>query len=194
MISAIILAAGRSKRMGSPKLVLRWGETTVIGKVIDTLVKAGINDLHVVTGGNHRELEKALSGYQVDFIFNPLFANGDMMTSIQLGLKGLPDNSDGALIVLGDQPQIEAKTVDLLIQGYLNTKQKIIVPSYKMHRGHPILIDRSLHSLILELHSPKTLKVFLNANQALIYHVNVDSSTILEDVDTPADYYQFRPG
>jgi CTP:molybdopterin cytidylyltransferase MocA len=84
MISAIVLAAGRSRRMKQSKMVLPWGNTTVIGKVIGTLIEAGVNDLHVVTGDNQKELENALPEYKIDFIFNPKFADGEMLTSIRL--------------------------------------------------------------------------------------------------------------
>jgi len=156
MISAVILAAGKSSRMGQPKMVLPWGHTTVIGKVITTLMNAGLNDLHVVTGDNQTILKKGLNGFPIEFVFNPDSADGEMISSVQIGLKSLLVKSEAALIVLGDQPQIETHVVLAIMDSYLSTRSEIVVPSYQMHRGHPWLVDKSLWGEIFELKQTDT--------------------------------------
>jgi molybdenum cofactor cytidylyltransferase len=146
MISAIVLAAGQSKRMGRQKMLLPWGQTCVIGQVISTLLEAGVNDIDVVTGGAQSELKEVLKDYKINYLFNKDFAKGEMLLSVKVGLSGQGDESKAALIVLGDQPQIETEIVQEIVERYLSTQHKIIVPSYKMHRGHPWLVDKSYWS------------------------------------------------
>ena len=105
MISAIILAAGQSKRMGQPKMVLPWGKSTVIEQVVMTFLQAGIEDILVVTGGAHEVVEKTLDPYPVRKIYNPDYAAGEMLSSLQLGLSKLHREAQAVLVGLGDQPQ-----------------------------------------------------------------------------------------
>jgi molybdenum cofactor cytidylyltransferase len=193
MISAIVLAAGRSTRMGCMKLLLPWGNSTVIGSVIATLLEAGLFDICVVTGGNRKEVEDALSQYDVNFNNNPDFLNGEMLSSVKIGLQGLGNESEAAMIVLGDQPQIEAEVIRSIMDRYYVIKEKIIVPSYKMHRGHPWLIDRSLWSELCNLSIDHTLRDYLIMNQNNISYVNVNTPSVIMDLDTPSDYQKYRP-
>ena len=193
MISAVILAAGQSIRMGQPKMLLPWGQMTVIEKVISTLLEAGIDDLHVVTGGNHLEIEGALSRYRVNFTFNPDYTDGEMLSSVKIGLKSITGESEAALIVLGDQPQIESQVIEMITERYLSSHDKIIVPSFQMHRGHPWLIEKRLWKDVIELKPPHTLRDYLVKNQALISYINVETPSIIQDLDTPQDYQLHRP-
>ena len=104
-IYGLVLAAGMSTRMGQPKMVLPWGKTTIIGQVVNTLTAAGISKILVVTGGTQDLVMKALNGAPINFVFNPDFENGEMINSIQAGIRALPDEAQSVLITLGDQPQ-----------------------------------------------------------------------------------------
>lgn len=193
MISAVVLAAGLSSRMGKPKMLLPWGKTTVIEKVIATLADAGIDSIYVVVGGNSPDVKKVLSGYALNFVLNPDYASGEMLSSVQVGLLRLPKETETALIVLGDQPQIEATIVREITENYLQSKEKIVVPSYQRHRGHPWLVDGSLWPEIINLQPPSTLRDFLINNERKISYVEVDTDSILHDLDTPHDYQQRKP-
>ncbi len=193
MISAIVLAAGRSIRMGSMKLVLPWGNTTVISSVIATLLEAGLFDIYVVTGDNRKELEDALQKFDLNFCTNPDYLHGEMLSSVRVGLQCLGDYSEAAMIVLGDQPQVEAEVVRAIMDRYQLTRNKIIVPSYKMHRGHPWLIDRSLWSELRNLTIDQTLRDYLNKKQESISYINVDTASVIMDLDTPGDYQKYNP-
>lgn len=226
-ISALILAAGQSIRMGHPKMLLPWGETTVLGQVIETIQRAYIADIHIITGGAREEVEAIAAKYKVRTIFNEDFTNGEMLSSIQVGLRDLTpsalkgtspreaslgdkstknkleDNSDtvggfgggrkGVLIVLGDQPQIQARSVRAVASRFEETRAKIIVPSYQMRRGHPWLVARPLWLEILAMRAPESLREFLNRHAFEIEYVNVDNASILADLDTPDDYLKSRP-
>jgi molybdenum cofactor cytidylyltransferase len=200
MIAAVILAAGESKRMGRPKLVLPWGPTTVIGQVIRTVHGAGIQDILVVTGGAHRELEEALGCLEISqdvnlrTILNKAYGTGEMLSSIKLGLSELGDQVEAALILLGDQPQVEPGVIRAILDIYNAAQALIVMPSYRFHRGHPWLIDRSLWRTVVSLGETQTMRDFFYEHASHIHYVNVDTPSILKDLDTPEDYRRELPG
>jgi len=193
MISAIILAAGQSKRMGQPKMLLPWGELTVIEHVISTFLNAGIEDIGIVTGGARDQVEKAIDKYPVRKIHNNDYATGEMLSSLQRGLRALPNQAQATLIGLGDQPQVQERSVRLICELYRESKSELIVPSFQMRRGHPWLVARPLWNEILELKPPESPRNFLNRHAGEIHYVDVDTRSILADLDTPEDYQKSRP-
>jgi molybdenum cofactor cytidylyltransferase len=193
MISAVILAAGQSKRMGQPKMLLPWGKLTVLEHVISVFLEAGIVDVLVVTGSAREQVEGALSQYPVSKIYNDDYASGEMLSSIQRALRAMPDQAQAALIGLGDQPQIQEGSVRLVCEAYRQSKFRIIVPSFQMRRGHPWLVTRPLWNEILELKPPESPRDFLNRHANEIHYVRVDTQSVLADLDTPEDYEKSRP-
>jgi len=193
MISAIILAAGKSRRMGQQKILLPWGQTTVIGKIVSTILEAGVHDIIVVTGGSHNELDNVLKEFKINYISNKDYSNGEMLTSFQVGLRGVGVEPEAALVVLGDQPQIESNIVQAIVDRYLSTHHTIIIPSYNMHRGHPWLIEKSLWKEIFDLRPPHTLRDFLNMHDEIIDYINVKTPSVIQDLDTQYDYSKYKP-
>jgi len=193
MIGAVVLAAGRSQRMGRPKMTLPWGDTTVIGQVVRVLLSSAAAEVIVVTGGNSEGVEAALNNLPVRTIFNPDYANGEMLLTLQLGLAMLSDEMEAALVVLGDQPQIDEVVVQSLITNYVNGTHSLVVPSYQKRRGHPWLIARQLWKTLLDLRPPASMRDFLNQHVADLHYVNVNTPAILQDLDTPEDYQRFIP-
>lgn len=187
MITAIILAAGESKRMGEPKMLMPWGKSTVLQTVISTFQASGIKDILVITGGARQQVE-SLVGRTVETVFNENYQSGEMLSSIQLGLSVKMREASAALICLGDQPQVEERSVRSVCNAFLAGKSQLVVPSYQMHRGHPWLIARPLWDELLTMKPPKTPRDFLKKNSSKIQYVIVDSSNILADLDTPEDY------
>ena len=118
MIAGVVLAAGLSRRMGQPKMVLPWGDHTVVAQVVSVLMTAGVGPIFVVTGGARLEVEAALAGLPVQFAFNPDFADGEMVHSLQAGLRALPASCEAVLMALGDQPQIQTGVVVALMGAY----------------------------------------------------------------------------
>lgn len=187
MITAIILAAGESKRMGEPKMLMPWGKSTVLQTVISTFQASGIKDILVVTGGARQQIE-GLIGKTVQTVFNEDYKNGEMLSSIQLGLSVKMREASAALICLGDQPQVEERSVRSICNAFLETKSQIVVPSYQMQRGHPWLVARPLWDEILAMKSPKTPRDFLRKHARTIHYVLVNTPSVIADLDTPEDY------
>lgn len=193
MISAILLAAGQSRRMGQPKMLLPWGQRTVIEQVLTTFLNAGIEEIIIITGGARELVEKAAASYPVQTLYNPEFANGEMLSSLQLGLQALPPQAQATLIGLGDQPQVQESSVREVQEAYRKNKPPLVVPSFQRRRGHPWLVARPLWAELLQMKAPESPRDFLNRHSSEIHYVEVDTPSILADLDTPEDYQKSRP-
>jgi molybdenum cofactor cytidylyltransferase len=216
-ITAVLLAAGESKRMGQPKLLLPWGATSVLGQVLATflagLSHAGETDAEgdngeriiVVTGSGSslidQEIERLQMSDRVRTVLNPAFSQDGMLVSIQTGLrasmqKRSPQPGSGlppaVLIGLGDQPQVLQTTVRNLCEAYRTTGAHLVVPSHQNRRGHPWLIASPLWQALLELPEESTPRQFLSAYRSSIEYIPADE-TILQDLDTPEDYARQHP-
>jgi molybdenum cofactor cytidylyltransferase len=191
VITAIILAAGESKRMGQPKMLLPWDRNTVLQTVIATFQTAGVDEVLVITGAVRHQVE-ALVGRSAQTVFNPHYAAGEMLSSIQVGLAEKMRESSAALIGLGDQPQVQARTVQRLLQSFRETGSSLIVPSYQNHRGHPWLVGRQYWEEILSMRSPDTMRDFFKRHADHIRYVAIEDPSILADLDTPEDYLKYQ--
>ncbi len=187
-ITAIILAAGLSSRMGNPKMLLEWKGKTVLDAVLQTVTLSKVSNTLMVYGAFSKEILKIAGKYPVQAVFNPGFSNGSMLLSLQTGLVAIKESMDGIMIILGDQPVLKAFTIDKVISDFQRTRMKVVIPSYNMRRGHPWLIDQSLAKEILDLEEPGTLRDFLGKHQSDIFYSEVDDPSILADMDTPDDY------
>lgn len=193
MIAAIVLAGGQSKRMGQPKMLLRWGNLTVIEQVISTFLGAGIEEILVITGSAREQVERVLDRYPVRKVHNEAYAAGEMLSSLQCGIRNLPEDAQGTLIGLGDQPQVEQETIRILCDRFGESKAGLVVPSFRSKRGHPWLVAQPLWHGILALKPPQTPRDFLNSHASEILYVSLDTPTVLADLDTPEDYLKSRP-
>ena len=205
-ITVILLAAGESRRMGQPKMLLPWGETTVLGQVV-SMFSAGLssktglrinldNEILVVTGGARTmveaEVARLAKKYPLRIVYNPNYALGGMVSSIQAGLAALGPGTRAALIGLGDQPQVREKTVRDICSSFFQTESPIVIPSFQNRRGHPWLAEKSLWPELLALPLSASPRQFLDAHAGQIGYVAADES-ILQDLATPEDYHRQRP-
>lgn len=205
MISAIILAAGQSSRMGQSKMLLPWGKVSVLEHVVSVFAAAGVADILVITGAVRQQIEQAVNKYRdrypVRIVHNQNYLHGEMLSSIQSGLHAVISSTvpgpgkemAAALVALGDQPQVQESSVRLVCEAFLRTKSLLVVPSFQRRRGHPWLVARPLWEDLLEMHPPQTPRDFLNRYAEDISYVNVDHPSVLTDLDTPEDYQASRP-
>jgi molybdenum cofactor cytidylyltransferase len=199
-LAAVILAAGQSKRMGQPKMVLPWGETTVLGRMIEvygTALKADrATAIIVVTGGAREAVEAEAARWAGKFavrcVHNPEFEVSGMLESLQCGLAELKAGVEAALVGPGDQPQLSLSAARGVVAAFERSGARIIVPSHALRRGHPWLVRRELWAELLELRAPQTLRDFLKTHAEEILYVETDQ-TILKDLDTPEDYQREKP-
>ena len=182
--------------MGQPKLSLPWGDTTVLGQVVATCVAAGLEDILVVTGGARQQVEELVTllskRYPVRGIHNPGYAKGGMTSSIQIGLAALGAEVQAALIGLGDQPQVREDTIGRIVSVFIETGSPLIFPSFQGRRGHPWLVARLLWSDIQAIPITTSPRQFFKTYTGQIAYVTADES-ILQDLDTPGEYFRQRP-
>lgn len=187
-LAAVVLAAGMSRRMGLPKMLLPWGRTTVLGQVATTLTEAGADEVLVVSGGAREAVEaetaRLAESLPVRVVFNPQYEAGEMMSSIRAGLAGLDSQVAATLIALGDQPQLSLESARRVVSAWKMSGSRLILPSFNMRRGHPWLVRRDLWS---KLAAANTARDFLNAHADEILYVVCDE-TVLKDLDTPEEY------
>jgi molybdenum cofactor cytidylyltransferase len=193
VISAIILAAGKSTRMGQPKMLLPWADITVLGRVILTFQEAGIEDVIVITGGSREAVGQIVNQHGARSVFNRDFAGGEMLSSLQVGIRAQKAEAQATLVGLGDQPQVQRETVRSICETFANQPSKLIVPSFQMRRGHPWLVERSLWNEILQMSAEQSPRDFLNRHADEITYVPVETSSILADLDTLEEYRKARP-
>jgi molybdenum cofactor cytidylyltransferase len=189
-VGAVVLAAGLSSRMGQHKLLLPWKpDQTLIEHIVEQLVKARVDPIVVVTGHNAKEVRAVLNKWDVKFVQNRAYKTADMLSSLKQGLEAMPDNVSAALMVLGDQPSIQPKTIQKILNAYAEDQQhELVIPSYRMRRGHPVLIGRRYWRDFLNLPNSGNPRQVFNMYPDAIRYVEMDSDNILRDVDTPQDY------
>lgn len=187
MISAVVLAAGESKRMGVPKLLLPYGKTTIIETVLDGVTASKVDGTLVVLGSRRRVIRDKIRRFPVSAVVNERFREG-MLSSIQTGIASLPFHFQAALIVLGDQPDISTAVIDAMIEASRARKKGITVPVYGGKRGHPLLLDLKYREEVARL-SPETgLRGLLAAHPGEVLEVAFPDALVLSDIDTPEDY------
>jgi molybdenum cofactor cytidylyltransferase len=193
-IAAVVLAAGESKRMGRPKMVLPWGERTVIEQVVGVIGAVHVSEIVVVTGGAREQVEAALAGSPARTVYNPQYQQSEMLVSLQYGLRAVTESDCAALLVaLGDQPAISGRVIAALISTFERSQPGLVIPSYQNRRGHPWLVAMRLWPAILNMPPDKTMRDFLSAHDEQIEYVLVDSPDVLKDLDTPDDYDRLKP-
>lgn len=187
MIWSIVLAAGESKRMREPKLLLPYGKMTVIETVIKSILRSKIKNILVIVGSNKEKMEEKIKKLPVKIAVNPNFKEG-MLSSIQKGFKSLPSKAQAAVVCLGDQPSVPSDVIDKIVNTYKETGKGIIVPVYKGRRGHPVLIDLRYRAEVKNLTPDVGLRALLSEHSDDIQEIEVNTPNILKDIDTPDEY------
>jgi len=187
MISAIILAAGESKRMGQVKQLLLFRETTLLGQIMETLLQSQAAEIVVVLGYQAAKIIPQIAREPVKIVVNPDFEQG-MSSSIKCGLSHISEAADGVMIVLGDQPLIEKETIDRLIEKHRQSEHGIILPVYKGIRGHPVIFKMKYKDELLRLTGDIGGKQTIERHPSDVLEVEVDSQSVVISIDVESDY------
>jgi molybdenum cofactor cytidylyltransferase len=193
VIAAVVLAAGKSTRMGRTKQVLRIGQVTMLQKVMDTYRLANVDKLVVVLGADAGNVRKGVKFRDETVVVNERFEDG-MSGSIRAGVAAVPKDAEAALIALGDQPTLRPGTIDRIVEEYKATGAPIVVPVYHGQRGNPVLFHRSVFPQLMRLEGDVGAKSVVRTNERGLREVAVEDSGILFDVDTPEDYHRANAG
>jgi len=191
MISAILLGAGESKRMGFDKLSLPWGKKTVLERCIQTLLRSRVREVVIVRGLRSRGVRNTFHGEKIKIVTNPHPAGG-MSSSIRRGLQAVGPESDGILIALGDQPFLKTRTINALIRIFDREKERIIVPAFQGRTGHPVIFHKAYKKELMNLKGDVGGKSIIEKHRGDVRVVKVRSIGVVRDVDTWQDYEKDR--
>lgn len=186
-ISAILLGAGESKRMGVDKLYLPWGRKTVLEHCLETLLKSEVKEVVVVLGHRDKMPKNLSRSRKVKTVVNPLFRKG-MSTSIRRGLRMIHPYSQGVLIALGDQPYLKTRTINALIRVFSERKKGIILPSFRGRIGHPVIFSQKYKKELLGLKGDVGGRSIIERHSEDVRKVPIKSAGVVKDIDTWQDY------
>lgn len=190
-VAGIILAAGLSSRMGSAKLALPFQGRPILHHVVRAAVASDLDPVIVVLGHNHEQLVKHMPRSGAEIEINSRYREG-MSTSLKAGLTRLGDRALGALFLLGDQPLVKIATLNRIVRGFCETKDKthplIVAPRFNHRRGNPVLFHRDLFPELRSLTGDTGGREIIWAFSDRVCLVDVADPGISLDVDTPSDY------
>jgi molybdenum cofactor cytidylyltransferase len=185
-VAAIILAAGRSTRMGGPnKLLAELGGKALVRIVTEQALASKAKGVIVVTGHQAEQVEQALQGLKVKFVRNPDFASG-LASSVKTGIAAAPENADGAVVCLGDMPLIDAHLIDRLIETFAPDRGNLIaVPVSDGRRGNPVLWSRRFFGELMTLDGDIGARHLIAKHGEAVAEVPVEGHGAFLDIDTP---------
>ena len=188
MIGAVVIAAGASYRMGSPKPLLKIGDKTFLQHIVDVLRLAGIHEIVVVLGAEAGSIRGTLSWFNGTVVVNKDWEKGQL-TSINTGIRALPNHRlEGAIIFPVDHPLISSKLVADLVTTFHNSRKKIVVPVHDGQRGHPVLFSSELFGELRTADSSVGARQVVRAHAHNVEEVPTEDEGVLVNIDTPEDY------
>jgi molybdenum cofactor cytidylyltransferase len=186
-VSAILLGAGESKRMGVNKLSLPWCRETIFEHCLETLLRSKVKEVIVVLNDRTKKVVERVKAHKVKVVNNPYPRMG-MGHSIRKGLKAIGPNSQGILIALGDQPWVKTRTINALIHAFLQGKGTIVIPSFQGKQGHPVIFHRQYLKGLLKLRGDVGGRSVIEKHPEEVWLARVKSEGVIKDIDTWEDY------
>lgn len=183
-VAVILLAAGKSRRMGSCKQLLPLDGTTVVGRCLDTMVAAGIVEIVVVISPEGGLVAEAAMKYPVRVVVNSA-PEGDMASSVRVGRDTVSAQASGVIVALCDYPLVTTSTFEILVRQHHASPDSIVIPTHAGRCGHPLLFPRYVLDVLT---SVQTLRDLSGKYRDRICRIEVDDAGILTDMDTPGDY------
>jgi len=187
LVSAILLAAGKSERMGENKLLLPFGGRTVIQRTLDSLLASRAGEVIVVLGNKAQEINASIGNRRALSVLNPNFAKG-MSTSLVTGLGIVNQQARFIIVALGDQPLITTKVYNQLIETALNSDKGIILPVCKGERGNPIIISTKYRAELLAQTGDIGGRELLKAHPGDVLEVPVECEGVVININTKEEY------
>lgn len=189
MITALVLAAGESRRMGLPKPLLRFGSqpTTFLERIVEGLQSSDVDRMTVVLGCQASRIRATVSLAATDVIVNPAYRQGQL-SSLLAGLRTMPADTEAIVLCLVDQPLITTEIVNQVITAYRKTRRPIIIPTFQGRRGHPALFARPVFEELLAAPAQEGARHVVHANTERVLELAVSDSAVVTSIDTPDDY------
>lgn len=190
----MVLAAGASSRMGSPKPLLPIEDATYLEYLLDKIDEVNVDRVIVVLGCRANIVREETEPGDAQFLENPAWEQG-MLSSIQAAVRALENEPIGALMLLPvDQPRVAASTLNAVIAAWRDVRPPVAVPTYRDRRGHPVVFDRSTWPALLEAPAAEGARFVVRECGEAVEQVTVDDPWILLDADTPKEHNRMRIG
>lgn len=186
-IAAVILAAGAGSRMGRTKQLLKFGNTTILGQVIEHARDAAFDEIILVLGHDADRIRRTIDLRGVKAIHNPRFERGQSSSLIK-GVDGVSDTCDAAMFLLGDQPLIAPDTMDRIMDAFVAESAGVAIPYFNGQRGNPVIVARPLFDKLRSLTGDVGVRALFGELAHAIVKVPVLDPSVLMDIDTQADY------
>ncbi len=187
MINAIVLAGGQSRRMGKPKPLLCFEDSSFLEHIVTVLQGSRVDRVTVVLGAHAELVLEAIDLKDVDITVNRDFEQGQL-SSLIWGLKCIPRLTEAILLCLVDHPFLTSTTVNQVIDTFERTKAPIVIPTYHRKRGHPTLFSQAVFDQLIEAPMDKGARQVVHAHADRVIEVAVSDSTLLAGINTPDDY------
>jgi len=185
-VAAILLAAGRSRRMGAFKPLLPFGDRTVIECCVSNLSAGGIDEIVVVVGHRAEDVREQLKSFRVSFAVNP-DPDSEMSASIAHGVERVGSNAKALIVALVDHPAVPPEVIRILIDEW-KRGATLVQPEHAGRGGHPVLIDMAYRDELLVLDPAKGLRALFASHRQQVRRVPVASVYVARDMDTWEDY------
>ena len=188
MISAIVLSAGSSHRMGTPKGLLNIGKKTFLQHIVETLHSARILDVAIVLGAEAEQIKKTLTWFDGKVVINENWQKGQL-SSIISGLNAVESKDvHGAMICPVDHPAISQSLLVDLLQAFWKSKKSIVIPIYHGRRGHPVIFENTLFDELRNAPLDVGARAVVHDHPNDIFEMATDEGGVVLDIDTPSDY------
>jgi molybdenum cofactor cytidylyltransferase len=186
-ISAILLAAGESKRMGRPKLLLPFGSSTILEQSVDNLLNSSVAELILVVGCTAEQLLMKIANRPVKVAINRDYRRG-MSASIKAGLDLVSDEAKGIMLALADQPFIDSYIINCLIEAFGIGNKGIVIPVYQGKRGHPVIFASKYKEKLLAVKDDVGGRQIIAEHPEDLFQMGIDSESVILDINTQRDY------
>jgi molybdenum cofactor cytidylyltransferase len=187
-IAAVLLAAGRSRRMGAFKPLLPFGGVSVAEACVASLRAGGAGEVVVVVGHRGAEVRAALAHLEgLSFAVNEA-EGSEMGVSVARGVEALSEGAGAALVALVDQPAVPPSEVARLVEARRRTGARLVLPEWEGRGGHPLLVDLSLREELLDVVPRRGLRALFDAHRDEVLRVPAASPYVARDIDTWDDY------
>jgi molybdenum cofactor cytidylyltransferase len=190
-IASIVLAAGDSRRMGKPKALLKIGPLVFLETIFNLLDEAKYDPIITVLGKDFREIFQSIQNKRNILFLRNQFPEKGQLYSIQSGLKHVPGDVPGCIIVLVDHPLVSITTYLAINQAAQKFPYKIIVPVYEGKRGHPVYFGKKYFNELLNAPLSEGAKFVVNKYDKYVIELPVDDHGVLVDIDTPEEYNEY---
>lgn len=191
--AAVILAAGASRRLGRLKQIEPWGETTLLGRVLDSVRQMPVDEVWVVLGADSDRVMAEVDFGDAGLIENPEWEEG-IASSLRVGLDALTrlSRAERAVILMGDQPDVSPEVVTELLESHRTAGRQVSIPKYRYTLGNPVIVDRSLWSRVMSLEGDEGAMRLWRAHPEWVNEVWF-ADQMPRDVDTESDVKELRP-